>query len=114
MNWKQIREQEVEECLDRWRAEHVAEEGFDVSIASAKTDSDVVRVVNALHETLMCDDEDCTHLDCAVVADAVDHLMDYLSLRDLVRAHRDSKPGTVPTGAWSAADRRLWDFVGEQ
>lgn len=30
MSWKQLREQEAEECLARQRAEHAEEEGFDV------------------------------------------------------------------------------------
>ena len=40
MNWKQLREQEAEECLARQRAEYEAEEDFDM--AQENDDADLL------------------------------------------------------------------------
>ena len=110
--WQRLREEEAEECLARWRAEDEAEEGFNVEPETVTpADIELMSDITKLEEVMTCGDPECVHVDCAVVNQAVKHLIDYAYLRRAVKAHRASKGPGVPVGGWSIADRRLWELV---
>jgi hypothetical protein len=118
VNWKKLREQEAEECLARWRDEHAAEEGFDVrssepfvkDLPVTKDDFNLSGTIAALEAAMLCNESDCEHLDCALISEAINHLVDYSYLREAVRAHRAIKQAPR-RGEWEPEDRRLWDLV---
>jgi len=117
VNWKQLREQEAEECLARQRNDYEAEEDFDMEtvdpddVAVTEYDLELMSAMTALEEVMTCGDHSCEHVDCGTVMLAVKHLIDYSYLRRSVKAHHEAKGRTVPVGGWSIADRRLWDLV---